>query len=63
MQNFVSFITRLVREEEGQDMVEYALILGLISIVAVVAVGLTGDAVLAIWNAVATEVGNAAAGV
>ena len=38
MQAFVAFLNRLVREEEGQDMVEYALILGLVSIVAVGAV-------------------------
>jgi pilus assembly protein Flp/PilA len=60
MQNFVSFITRLVREEEGQDMVEYALILGLISIVAVVAVTATGVSVNAIWTAVEAAVSAAA---
>ena len=56
METFVSFITRLVREEEGQDMVEYALILGLVSIVAVIAVTATGDAVNQIWTAVAAAV-------
>lgn len=52
MQAFVAFLNRLVREEEGQDMVEYALILGLVSIVAVGAVTLTGTAVNDIWTAV-----------
>ena len=63
METFVSFITRLVREEEGQDMVEYALILGLISIVAVIAVTATGVAVNDIWVAVQGAVEGAAAGV
>ena len=52
MQAFVAFLNRLVREEEGQDMVEYALILGLVSIVAVVAVTATGGSVSQIWDAV-----------
>lgn len=42
----------LMAQEEGQDMVEYALILGLVSIVAVVAVMGAGDAVTTLWDAV-----------
>ena len=60
MQAFVAFLNRLVREEEGQDMVEYALILGLVSIIAVAAVTTTGTSVQAIWNKVSGEVGKAA---
>ena len=56
MQAFVAFLNRLVREEEGQDMVEYALILGLVSIVAVIAVTATGTAVKSIWEAVQAAV-------
>jgi pilus assembly protein Flp/PilA len=56
MQAFVAFLSRLVREEEGQDMVEYALILGLVSIVAVIAVTATGTAVNDIWTAVQSAV-------
>ena len=59
MQAFVAFLNRLVREEEGQDMVEYALILGLVSIVAVVAVTLTGTAIKQIWEAVQAAVESA----
>lgn len=36
---------RFVREEEGQGLVEYALILGLIAIVAIAALGVAGDKV------------------
>ena len=56
MQAFVAFLNRLVREEEGQDMVEYALILGLVSIIAVAAVTTTGTSVQSIWNTVSSEV-------
>jgi pilus assembly protein Flp/PilA len=56
METLVALIHRIVREEEGQDMVEYALILGLISIVAVVAVTATGTKISAIWTAVAAAI-------
>ena len=58
MQAFVTFLKRLVREQEGQDMVEYALLLGLISIVAVAALILAGQEILAIWNAVVAALPN-----
>ena len=48
----VEFFGRLVREEEGQDLVEYALLLGLIALVAVVAITATGTAVNQIWEAI-----------
>ena len=40
-----NLFVRIAREEEGQDMVEYALILGLISIIAVAAVTATGTSI------------------
>jgi len=52
MSTLFNFVKSFVREEEGQDMVEYALILGLVSIVAVLAVTATGTAVNDIWTAV-----------
>ncbi len=39
----MELIKRFVREEEGQGLVEYALILGLIAIVAIAALGLAGN--------------------
>jgi Flp pilus assembly pilin Flp len=40
------------RREEGQALVEYALILGLISVVAIVSLGLIGTNVNAILDAI-----------
>jgi pilus assembly protein Flp/PilA len=46
------------REESGQTLVEYGLILALISIVAIVALGLVGDEVQAVFNSVAGTLGS-----
>jgi Flp pilus assembly pilin Flp len=43
------------RSEEGASMVEYALLVVLIAIVALVAVGLAGNAVSSTFNNVATH--------
>lgn len=56
MERLVEFLHRIVHEEEGQDMVEYALILGLVSVIAVIAVTATGGAVNSIWEAVQADV-------
>ena len=48
----VEMITRvraLLRRDEGQDLIEYALIAGLIAIVAVVAIGQAGTKINEIW--------------
>jgi pilus assembly protein Flp/PilA len=42
------------REEAGQTLVEYGLILALISIVAIVAMGLVGDEVVNVFNEIQT---------
>ncbi len=40
-------IKRFIKEEEGQGMTEYGLILGVIAIGAIAAFGLFGDALVA----------------
>ena len=45
------FLARF-RREEGQAMVEYALILALVSVVTITALGLIGTNVNAIFNAI-----------
>lgn len=41
---FINRLRAIVREESGQDLLEYALLVALIALVCVVAVGVLGDA-------------------
>ena len=55
-----NLFNRFVREEQGQDLIEYALLAGLISLVAIVGITATGTAVAAKFVTVGASV--AAAG-
>lgn len=58
----MTLITRvraLVRDVAGQDLLEYALLVGLIALGAVVAVTMTGDNVSAIFGNIASALGDA----
>jgi pilus assembly protein Flp/PilA len=46
-------------DDAGQDVVEYALIAGLVSIVAYLAITGTGSTVNNIWSAVNSDLGTA----
>ena len=48
-------VERIVREEEGQDLVEYALLLGLIALVCVAAVTVVGTEVDRLFDAIGTK--------
>jgi pilus assembly protein Flp/PilA len=53
----LSIMTRLqsiVRREEGQDLLEYALLVALIALVAVGAIGLAGKNVNSIFGQIAS---------
>jgi pilus assembly protein Flp/PilA len=41
----MKLLTRFVREEDGQDLVEYALLLALVALAAITAMGLLGAAI------------------
>jgi len=56
----VHFVNGLVRNEDGQDLLEYALLVALIALVAVVAVQAAGQSVFAIFNRIATALAGAA---
>lgn len=56
MNRFNSF----VRETEGQDLLEYALLVALIALVAVAAVTTAGKQVNSIFGSVATQLTTAA---
>jgi Flp pilus assembly pilin Flp len=49
----------MVAKEDGQALVEYSLILGLISVVAIATLAIIGGDVLVVLETVATELGKA----
>jgi Flp pilus assembly pilin Flp len=56
----MELMERIVREEEGQDLIEYALIAGFISVICYIAIQATGQSVSAIWDKVQAAVDAAA---
>ena len=56
----VNLVKSFVRNEEGQDLLEYALLVALIALVAVGAVTLAGTNVSTIFNRIATAIGGTA---
>jgi len=53
-------VKSFVRNDEGQDLLEYALLIALIALVAIAAVGLAGGAVKTIFTNVANQLTGAA---
>jgi pilus assembly protein Flp/PilA len=49
----ITALRSLVRREEGQDLLEYALLVALIALVCVVAITAAGDNVNTIFNQIA----------
>jgi pilus assembly protein Flp/PilA len=47
---------RFVQQDEGQDLIEYALLAGLISIVCVLAIQAAGTKVSTLFNNVRTSI-------
>lgn len=52
----MNLLTRFVREDKGQDLIEYALLAGFISLVAVVAITNVGTGVNGVYNNIDTQV-------
>ena len=52
-----NLIARFVREDEGQDLIEYAILIGLIAVGVVAVVGPIGDWVLAAFTKLKTDLG------
>ena len=50
---------QILREEHGQDMVEYALVVGIIALGATAAMGVVANAVGAMFNTLGTSIDNA----
>jgi pilus assembly protein Flp/PilA len=53
----VNLVTSFVRNEEGQDLLEYALLIALIALVAVGGVALAGTNVSTIFTTIANQIG------
>lgn len=47
-----ALVTRLVKDEQGGEVLEYALILGLIVVACIAVIGTVGKKVLADWKSV-----------
>ena len=60
MKNLITRMRALMRDDSGQDLLEYALLVALIALVAVAAVQTSGQAVNSIFSTVATKLQQAA---
>jgi Flp pilus assembly pilin Flp len=50
MKAIANFVTRLVKDEQGGEVLEYALIAGLIVVAAIAVIGAVGTKVVARWT-------------
>jgi Flp pilus assembly pilin Flp len=53
----IKLLTRFVREDAGQDLVEYAFLLAFIALVVAVSLDLLGVNLNTFYNAIATGIG------
>lgn len=54
-----NYVKGFIKKEEGQGMVEYALIIALIAVVVIVALIAVGDQVAVVFNNIVTKLGGA----
>lgn len=54
--NFINRLRSFVREESGQDLLEYALLVALIALVAVGAVTAAGGTVSNVFTSIANQI-------
>jgi pilus assembly protein Flp/PilA len=60
MANLINFVKSFSNQEDGQDLLEYALLVALIALIAIGAVQMAGGAVNDIFAAIAAQLGAAA---
>ena len=53
--NVITRLRNFVRDDEGQDLIEYALLVALIAIAAILTVTRAGNAVKGVFTSVATS--------
>jgi pilus assembly protein Flp/PilA len=56
----LNYLRAFVNQEDGQDLLEYALLVALIALVAIVAVTAAGTSVSTIFDTIATKLADAA---
>ena len=55
--NFITYLRSFARNEEAQDLIEYALLVGLVALVAVSAVTQVGTTIKDVfWNVIAASI-------
>jgi Flp pilus assembly pilin Flp len=52
MSSLLKSLTQLATDESGGEVIEYAIVAGLISIAAIAVIGAFGGKVLARWNSI-----------
>ena len=57
--NLTKYVNAFVRDEEGQDLIEYALLVALIALVCVAVVTSTGTNVQGIFEKISTKLADA----
>lgn len=58
----INRLRALVRDDSGQDLIEYALLAALIALASVIAVTQAGDAVNNVWEAIVGMLGDVPVG-
>ncbi len=56
-----ALFSRFLREEQGQDLIEYTLLLAFVALVAAAVFIPTGQSVSSIWSIASSRLANAAA--
>ncbi len=54
------YVKSMFECEEGQDLIEYALIIGLVVIAGIAGLSFLGDDIAALWTGISTELQAAA---
>lgn len=60
MMNLINVVKSFANQEDGQDLLEYALLVALIALIAIGAVGMAGGAVNDIFTEIAGQLAAAA---
>jgi pilus assembly protein Flp/PilA len=54
--SLISYLRMFARQDEGQDLLEYALLVSLIAIAAIVAVTAAGSSVSTVFTSIAAKI-------